>query len=256
MSRFALVALLALLAGAAHAQPTSRHFLVPTARPIDKPLEIGARFFVPSVEARLGDRVSVGLTGIAFRFDGDPAGGAAADLRVTAVDRENLAVAVGATAMTSFAEPEPLGIPGSVYVYAATTYGNEKASATVGLGARVHGYAAAVPPDGWEPCSVCESPDPVNWERQYRVRASTVPVVFGGAEAEFARSGAFGYRAAAEVLALPGVADDYSVLSAGGLRITRKTARLDLGAAVGSYPYGPSDRTTEIGPWIGFTAGL
>lgn len=252
LMRLFLLALAVLLAGSASAQPASRLFLVPTARPVATSVEIGTRFVVPSVEGRIGERVSVGVTGLVLPRDAGGINGAgAADFRVTLVDREQTALALGATGSASYSSGDAHGYaPASLQLYAVGTVGGEGASATLGVGVLASGGPRYDYPD----CPVC-SYDPGFVNATYSIQVQRRPSVFGGAEAEVGRNGAFGYRLVGEGAAVP-LGDGYFLLGGGGLRITRKAARLDLGAMVGSDPYGSNSRETGVAPWIGFTAGF
>jgi hypothetical protein len=253
--RLSAVLLLGTLFGAsAYAQPASRLFLSPTARPVASSVEAGTRFIVPSLEIGLGRRVSAGVTGLVLPRDGGGVNaGGAVDVRVALLNRERGALAVGVTGTGTYSggDADP-SVPASAHAYAVGTLGGERASASLGLGVRAQGANEYDLPT-WA-CPTCLSIAP--GEPTYRVRVRANPVVFGGAEAEIGREGAFGYRVVAEGLALPVAGGRYTTVVGGGLRVTHRRSRLDLGAMVGSEAWGGSERTTQVAPWVGFTTGI
>ena len=247
-----LLAALALLVGTASAQPASRLFLVPTARPAPDRVAVGARFFIPSVEARVSRGVSLGVTGLVLPRDGGGIrGGGIADVRVTLHDGSRSAVAVGVTGSATYSSGDAYGdVPASAHVYAVGTVGGKRESATLGLGVRAQGGNEYDAPD----CPMCGGW--VSGPPTYRLRLRQRPVIFGGAEAKVGESGAFRYRVVGEGLALPTAGDRYTTLAGGGLRIEHKAVRLDVGAMVLSDAWGRTDRVTEPGPWVALSAGF
>ena len=252
--RFSLLAAFLLLASDAQAQ-TSRLFLVPTARPAER-VEVGARLVVPSVEANLGRGVSAGVTGLVLPRKADGvnaggvAGGGAVDLRVTLVNRETSALALGATTGASYSSGDrPRHLPFSSQVYAVGTLGGAEASVSAGVGVRVKGQNEWE--SAWPGCPECDS----GFGRTtYRVRVEPLPYLFGGAEAELARVGPLGYRVMAEGLAMPD-GGDYSTLALGGLRVTHRRVTLDLGGAAATE-WEQGERETHLGPWVALSAGF
>lgn len=248
-----LVALFVLLAVEVSAQPASRLFFLPTARPMQTSAEVGTRYIMPSVEANLGGGVSAGVAGLVLpRREGGINAGGLADVRVTLMDRERVALALGVTGGWEYSGGNAyMHVPFSALPYVAGTVGSETASATLGLGVRVQGEQAYRPPadcpGGWCPLSFREP--------YYRVLMRRQPVGFLGAEAEVARKGPYGVRLVGEAMALPG-GDIDLLIGTGGVRVTRGAARLDLGVLVGSDKETDLPRYTQALPWVGLTAGF
>jgi hypothetical protein len=206
------------------------------------------------MEMNLGRGVSAAVGGLVLpRREGGINGGGLADLRVSLLDGERVALALGVSGSATYSSGTyTRHVPASAHAYAVGTVGSDRASATLGLGVRAQGQTEYDRPDrGCPQCLSFDIGDPV-----YRVRVRSLPVLFGGAEAKVAENGPFGYRLVAEGMALPVDNDAYSAFAGGGLRITHKRARLDLGAMVLSEPWGRSERSVQPGPWVGFTAGL
>ncbi len=213
------------------------------------------RLVLPSVEVNLGRGVSLGATGLFLpREAGGVNGGGAVDLRVSLVQRKRVALALGAMGTGTYSSGDAYrSVPASAQLYAVGTMGGAQASATLGVGVRAQGANEfrAFPGDTCVQCTSWNTGPPT-----YRVRVRPHPAAFGGVEAEIARSGPFGYRLLAEGMALPVAHRRYTVLAGGGLRVTHKRARLDIGAMAGSEAWGRSERTGGVAPWVSFTAGL
>lgn len=246
---FSLLAALALLASDAQAQ-TSRLFLVPTARPVQR-VEVGARWIVPSVEANLGRGVSVGMSGLALPVDDDLNALGLADVRWTFANRERWALAVGVNAAAEYSSGHDSGhVPFSMHPYVVGTVGGASSSASAGVGVSVTGRDEYRFPD-----SGCPQCGFLSVSPEYRVGVRSLPYLFGGVEAEMGRVEASAYSFVAEALAAPTGDNHYNTLAMGGMRVTHKRVTVDLGGAFSTEVW-DGQRQTDAAPWVALSVGF